>query len=495
MDALTDDPLANLSAADRLALLRAVMAEDSDFEDDEPAGTTDEGRGSEVPSHQAAIAMMDMARRFVQNEPIVNAAVRGDISRLEGLGRQPRVNVNVRDGLGETALFAAVCHDHLEAAALLLEAGADPNIECSVSWAALHAVSRSGNEAMAALLLKWKANTEVRDSKGWVPLHVSSLYGTNGVATILLDGKADPNARANDNRIPLHTAVDYGHVEVIRNLVRHGAQLDAKDNEGQTPLHIAAMERPFPPPVSLLLDLGANPQLADGNGNTPLHLAVIAGHDPTLAVAPLLRKGIDPNIAAADGWTPLLFAIQQMNKLDDRREAVLKALLEESLTDVNRISSISHGDTTPLILAIETRCKRAVELLLAHNADVNLATERGGQLFRPIVQAAACHSPEEPEILRLLLDAGADPKEKTEDDITLAHITALKGSPNSLHLLLQRGADANAADMLGGTPLHIAARHSHPECVSVLLAHGADVDAMTSDKRTPPHDAARRADE
>lgn len=479
MDALAGDPLANLSAADRLALLRAVMAEDSDFEDDEPAETTNEGRGSEIPSHQAAVAMMDMARQFVQNEPIVDAAVRGDISRLGRLVQQPGANVNVRDGLGETALFAAVCHDHLGAAALLLEAGADPNIECSVSWAALHAVSRSGNEAMAALLLEWKANSEVRDNKGWVPLHVSSLYGTNGVATILLDGKADPNARANDGRIPLHTAVDYGHEELIRNLVRHGAELDAKDEDGQTPLHIAAMKRPFPPPVSLLLDLGANPQLEDRNGNTALHFAIMAGHDPALAVVPLLRKGADPNMAAADGWTPLLFAIQQMKKPDEWRGAVLEALVAESLTDLNQVSPLSYGNTTPLALATETRCKRAVELLLAHNADVKIAAERGGRLVHPIVQAAACHGPEEPEILQLLLDAGADAKEKMEGNITLAHITALNGSPNSLRLLLQGGADANAADMLGRTPLNLAARSSHPECVSVLLAHGADIDAMT----------------
>ncbi|PTB37383.1 hypothetical protein M441DRAFT_112040, partial [Trichoderma asperellum CBS 433.97] len=129
----------------------------------------------------------------------------------------------------------------------------------------------------------------------------------------------DSNARANDGRTPLHTAVDYGHEEVIRNLVRHGAELDAKDEDGQTPLHIAAMKRPFPPPI-----------------------------------------------------------------------------------------------------------------------------------------------------LQLLLDAGADAKEKMEGDITLAHITALNGSPNSLRLLLQRGADTNAADMLGRTPLHLAARNSHPECVSAL---------------------------
>lgn len=59
------------------------------------------------------------------------------------------------------------------------------------------------------------------------------------------------------------------------------------------------MKRPFPPPVSLLLDLGAYPKLADEKGRTALHFAVQAGHNPALAVIPLLQRGADPNIAAA----------------------------------------------------------------------------------------------------------------------------------------------------------------------------------------------------
>ncbi|KAF5546167.1 Pfs NACHT ankyrin domain-containing protein [Fusarium phyllophilum] len=464
MDAFTQDVLADLSAADHLDLLEALTLDDSDGD----SITQDDGL-QKVPTTVVEV---------VRNEPIVKAAIRGDIPQLKELLRQPGVNVNIRDGIGDTALFAVVCHDKVDAAALLLEAKADPNIQSFDSWAALHAVSRSGNEDMAAILLDWKADTEIKDGADWTPLHVSSLYGTNIIADLLLERKANPNAQASDALTPLHTAVDFGNRDVIKTLIKHGAQLDATDNNGQTPLHIASMKRPFSPPVSLLLDLGADPKLADKKGYTALHFAVQAGHDPALAVIPLLQRGADPNIAAADGWTPLLWAVNQMVKPGDYGEVILKTLLGTSLTN----------------LSISEASERAVQLLTYHGADTAIPVERDGHRITPVLQAAACHSPEEVEILRHLL-TDASSKEKMAGDISLAHIAALHGHSNSLRLVLEYGAVATAADVEGETPLHLAARHSHPECISLLLAHGADVKAKANDRSTPLHEAASNADE
>ncbi|KAF5615103.1 ankyrin repeat [Fusarium sp. NRRL 52700] len=498
MDAFTQEVLANLSPADHLDLLEALTLDDSEGDsslgDDNLEGSAYDGSGGKVASHKVAVAMWDIARQAVRNEPIVKAAIRGDMDQLKNLLQQPGVDVNIRDGMGDTALFAAVCHDKVDAAALLLEAKADPNIQSSDSWAALHAVSRSGNQELAALLLDWKANTEIKDQAGWTPLHVSSLYGTNAIADLLLKRKANSNTQDLDGLSPLHTAVDFGQRDVIQTLVRHGAQLDARDHNGQTPLHIASMKRPFPPPVSLLLDLGADHKLADKNGNTALHFAVQGGHDPALAVTPLLQRGADPNSVATDGWTPLLWAVHKMAKPGEHGEAVLKTLLDASLTNVNRVSTISSGDTTPLILAIQTRSQRAVKLLKDYGADITLPVERDDQRITPVLQAAACHDPEEVEILQHLL-TDASSKEKMAGDITLAHIAALHGHSNSLRLLLERGADANAADVEGRTPLHLAAHYSHLECISLLLAHGANVNAKAKDRGTPLHDAANSADE
>ncbi|KAF4502419.1 ankyrin repeat [Fusarium agapanthi] len=378
----------------------------------------------------------------------------------------------------------------VDAAALLLDAKADPNIQGFDSWAGLHAVSRSGNEDLVALLLNWEANTEITDEAGWTPLHVSSLYGTNAIADLLLERKANPNAEASDRHTPLHTLVDFGHRDVIVNLIKHGTQIDARDHEGQTPLHIAAMKRPFPPPVSLLLDLGADPKLADEKGNTALHFAVQACHDPALAVTPLLQRGADPNIATADGWTPLLWAVNQTAKPGNYGETVLKTLLDTSLSDVNFVSTISSGPDS------SHPGQKPASSATPHRpcADITLPVERDGQGITPVIQAAACHSPEEAEILRPLL-TDASSKEAMAGDISLAHIAALHGNANSLRPLLGYSVDANAADMDGRSPIHLAAWYSHPECISLLLAHGANINAKANDRSTPVHEAASIADE
>ncbi|KAF5586244.1 ankyrin repeat [Fusarium pseudocircinatum] len=319
--------------------------------------------------------------------------------------------------------------------------GQDGNINVeSQNDIALYAVSLSSNQDMAAILLDWKANTEIADECDWTPLYVSSLYVTNAIVDLPLERKENPN------------------------LSPYFSGLWMK----RSPLHEASMQRPFLPPLSLLLDLRAYPKLADEKGYIALHSAVQAGHDLALAFTPLLQRGADSNIAAADGWTPLLWAVNQMTELGNSSEAVLKTLLDASLTDVNRVLTIS--------------------------SDITIPVERDGQHITPILQAAACHSPEEVKILRHLF-TDASSKKKMACDISLAYIAALHGHSDSPRLVLECGADANAADVEGRTPLHLTARHSHPECISLLLVHGADVNAKANDRGTALYEAVSIADE
>lgn len=86
-----------------------------------------------------------------------------------------------------------------------------------------------------------------------------------------------------------------------------------------------------------------------------------------------------------------------------------------------------------------------------------------------------------PETVRILLEAGADPRESsTPDGDTLLHFMVIDRKPSSIEvvrLLLKHGADPNARDPQSGmTPMANAG--AQPEMVQVLTEGGANIDQL-----------------
>jgi len=99
----------------------------------------------------------------------------------------------------------------------------------------------------------------------------------------------------------------------------------------------------------------------------------------------------------------------------DQRRRLVKLLKEGAdvhTTDKNGLTALHH--------AVRFRSPAAVEVLLSHGADVNQACRRSGStpLHRAVTQTGAPgtagKSAEAREIVRLLLDAGADPSVKNK---------------------------------------------------------------------------------
>ena len=88
------------------------------------------------------------------------------------------------------------------------------------------------------------------------------------------------------------------------------------------------------------------------------------------------------------------------------------------------------------------------------------------------------------DLVRYLVNAGADVNGVGYDDGTPLAAAASQGSVEAVELLLANGADANlASQTTGGTPLHAAAgrgfAHGTTECVRLLLEAGANPNAKT----------------
>ncbi|MEE6513773.1 hypothetical protein FKM82_021583 [Ascaphus truei] len=85
------------------------------------------------------------------------------------------------------------------------------------------------------------------------------------------------------------------------------------------------------------------------------------------------------------------------------------------------------------------------------------------------------------EVARLLLDSGAQvnmPADSFESPLTLA---ACGGHVELAALLIERGANLEEVNDEGYTPLMEAAREGHEEMVALLLAQGANINAQTEE--------------
>lgn len=213
-----------------------------------------------------------------------------------------------RDANRQTPLHEAARVGNVEAAKLLLAAGADATARDDADLTPLHVAAATGQCEIADLLLANGAEINRHDSANWTPLHWAIIEGKAAMAELLLKRGADRGARTPDNLTPLHWAVEKGRKEIVAVLLARGVDINARDNYGRTPLHYA-VSHDLLVIANLLLKKRADPNAQDDTGSTPLHLVAREGRAAMAAL--LTANEADLSIKDDDGLTPLHYAIQQ----------------------------------------------------------------------------------------------------------------------------------------------------------------------------------------
>lgn len=177
------------------------------------------------------------------------------------LARDPSI-INMRfDMRGTPLIIACQSKQNVEYLRLLLEAGADPNMDPDTSIYPLALVALFYDDPAAIdVLLQHGARP-----KGTGALAYAAMKGKEAMVLRLLEGGARPEIEADAARAryhampsPLHVAVSHGHDSIVKLLLRHGADPDVTDFRGLTALEIAKETNAEGKDVSKMLEVLGN---------------------------------------------------------------------------------------------------------------------------------------------------------------------------------------------------------------------------------------------
>ena len=428
----------------------------------------------------AALGHVDILRELMsfgitQEEALRYAALAGDQIMVEKmLAHGANIDSPGRFSDHQRALQSAARGGHVAIVRELLSRGADPNLE-SNSSNALNEAAMDGNLEIIRLLVEAGANVNPKYAR---PLASAARKGNLGVLRALVEYGADINANKGE---ALREAAYGGDFETIKELIDLGAEVPSKHSD-DTSLMRAAAYGGSARNVQFLIEHGVNPHYKpmdpDGFQNSDPMFTAILHHHSEVVIA-LLDAGVDINTFIGFG-TPLCEAIRVSEEL-------LAMQLLSRGADVNLQKKMTEG--TPLLYAIDHQMITIVKMLLERHADAN----RRGNIYRsqpkiPLLLAAETGNP---DIVRLLIEAGARVNEQDDGGFSALHCAARNSHAKVLKILIEEyQAELGLRLHNGSLSIHSAASRGNTQSLELLLHAGLSVDATNNDGRTPLHLAA-----
>ena len=328
---------------------------------------------------------------------------------------------------------------------LLIENGAE--VDCKTNgYSALMKAAENGKVEAVKCLIKHGALVD------YSALEVGCKQGMLEVVKVLLEAIQDSrDVKYFDCNSAFITAVGERHIELVKWFLESGKVTGIPGDALSIAIYNQDSEM-----IQLLDDHHAklNPQTDK--------VILAASQGKVEVVKEFLKRGVNVNMKGKGGSTALLsvlladdHVVPQQSKI-----AIVKLLLEHGANADVR----DNKQRNPLKCAIKTKSAEIVKLLIdkIKNLKHQLNTEK--YILEEDVYSS-------PDVLKLLLDAGANP------NITVNTYTPLLkvADVDVAKMLIDHGANVDQCDIFGESPILRAVEKSNYKLVELLLEKGADI--------------------
>ena len=226
------------------------------------------------PDGETPLVTALLSQHFAFAQYLISAGA--DVDRWDLYGRSPlyaAIDMNVLPEGGRPDLPSEETLTGLDVARMLLEKGANPNLQLKLrppyrnvvfdrggdavlstgATTLLHA-AKTGDVAAIALLLKYKALVDLPTATGVTPLMAAAFMGqganpsrgrykteAQGIEAIklLVAAGADINAKTPQGQTAIHVAAQWGYNAMVKALAERGADLTVKDADGHSAVDYA----------------------------------------------------------------------------------------------------------------------------------------------------------------------------------------------------------------------------------------------------------------
>jgi ankyrin repeat protein len=165
--------------------------------------------------YENKLEMVALLRDGVGDLDVFEAAALGDNAQLVSLLEKNRDLAKAHSSDGFTPLHLACFFGQVEAAETLINYKAEVNAVSPNRIAVIHSAAASRNATLVKLLLQAGANPNLQQQGGYTALHEAAMHNSVERAQALLDAGADRSIRSDAGLTAMEMASNEGNKEVL----------------------------------------------------------------------------------------------------------------------------------------------------------------------------------------------------------------------------------------------------------------------------------------